>query len=153
MAEKRMFATSVVETDSFYELSIGAQALYFHLSMAARNKGLLNNARTIARVIGADLSCIDELIEHKYIAPEEDGVFRIIHWYENNTIGENHKKRNSYSYRKWRAAVIARDKVCQSCGSTKNLEAHHIKPFATHPELRLDVNNGITLCRECHRGW
>lgn len=153
MAEKRMFDASVVESDSFYELSVEAQALYFHLSMAAREKGLINNAYTITRVLGVDISCINELLEHKYIAPEEDGFFRIVHWYQNNSIGENHKKRNSYGYRKWREAVIARDKVCQKCGSTKNLEAHHIKPFSMYPELRLDLNNGLTLCRKCHRGW
>jgi len=45
--------------------------------------------------------------------------------------------------------------VCQACGGKSGvhyLQAHHIKPFADYPELRLDVNNGITLCSLCHVG-
>ncbi len=45
---------------------------------------------------------------------------------------------------------------CAVCGSTKKVEVHHIKPFHEHPELELDENNVITLCRskkwhiDCH---
>lgn len=56
----------------------------------------------------------------------------------------------------WRSAVLERDNyTCQDCGRQckkyeKGLAAHHIKSYAKHPELRYDVNNGLTLCRECH---
>lgn len=53
--------------------------------------------------------------------------------------------------RAWRKAVIARDKgYCRRCHSTERLEAHHIKRFSTHPELRLDISNGVSLCHSCH---
>lgn len=62
--------------------------------------------------------------------------------------------RLSDAYKKWRKAVYERDNYkCQECGvlgNGKNLEAHHIKEFYLHPELRLDVNNGLTLCNMCH---
>lgn len=61
----------------------------------------------------------------------------------------------------WRAAVFERDGYkCCHCGKAGNrdyginkigLDACHIEPFSLHPELRFDVSNGITLCRDCHR--
>lgn len=56
---------------------------------------------------------------------------------------------------RWAKAVKARDNyTCQQCGvqaTGRKIHADHIKPFAQHPELRLDLNNGRTLCRDCHR--
>jgi len=59
--------------------------------------------------------------------------------------------RNSSEYRKWKKAVLLRDNLtCQVCGSKKKLQAHHINSGSYFPELRYDVDNGITLCRNCH---
>jgi len=68
----------------------------------------------------------------------------------------NDKIRKSIEYKNWREAVYKRDNyTCQSCfekeGVSGKLEADHIKPFSCFPELRFDVNNGRTLCRECHK--
>jgi len=63
--------------------------------------------------------------------------------------------RASESYNKWRADVFRRDGwTCQTCGLRghgRDIEAHHIKPFALYPKLRFNTENGITLCSKCHQ--
>lgn len=67
--------------------------------------------------------------------------------------GEHARIRRSAEYADWRTAVFKRDSfACRSCGDARggNLEAHHIQPFSTFPDLRLVLSNGITLCEPCH---
>lgn len=51
----------------------------------------------------------------------------------------------------WADAVKSRDGKCMDCGSINDLHAHHIKPKSSHPDLRLAVDNGKTLCYGCHK--
>ncbi len=65
---------------------------------------------------------------------------------------ENEKIRKSKRYNIWREKVYKKDDyICQiGKKKTKNIVAHHIKPFADYPSLRFEVSNGVTLCRSCH---
>lgn len=82
-----------------------------------------------------------------------------IHYWEDNfnwkwgITEENHKIRTSLEYLNWRTAVFQRDDwTCQKCFKRWWItHAHHINNFADYRDLRVDVNNGITLCWKCHK--
>ena len=64
-------------------------------------------------------------------------------------------ERRSAAYQEWRKSVFKRDDyTCQCCGSKGGkLNAHHLKSFADYPDLRFDVDNGVTLCESCHKSF
>jgi len=71
--------------------------------------------------------------------------------------GKNKLLRNSKEFKKWKKEVLERDNhTCRKCGNTNRsnsyvlIHAHHVKPFATFPELRFEISNGLTLCKKCH---
>ena len=57
-------------------------------------------------------------------------------------------------YKQWRLKVFRRDRwKCKWPGCLykgRKLNAHHIKKWATYPELRYTVSNGITVCITHH---
>lgn len=67
MANKRMFSIDVTETDSFLEMPLTAQALYFHLGMRGDDDGFVSNPRSIMRVTGCCESDLNVLVESGYI--------------------------------------------------------------------------------------
>jgi len=79
------------------------------------------------------------------------------HWnWQGGVTDPNHEARNTQDLKSWRRAVYYRDNfTCHRCGlnGTRKhpIEAHHIKAFAFYPDLRFEVTNGITLCKECHK--
>lgn len=74
------------------------------------------------------------------------------HW-KGGTYGtERHRDMGRQEYKEWRTSVFERDLyTCTTCKLTGiYLEAHHIKSWSKHPELRYDLDNGLTLCKPCH---
>jgi hypothetical protein len=81
-------------------------------------------------------------------------VSREKHWNWQGGITEpNEAFRKSAEYKNWRIKVFERDKyTCQICSKIGGmLHADHIHPFSRNPERRLDIENGRTLCLDCHK--
>lgn len=74
-------------------------------------------------------------------------------WIKDRTKLSKKQERNDVAYKEWRKQVWARDKwKCrisdQNCSG--RIEAHHILGWTKYPELRYEINNGITLCHAHH---
>lgn len=76
-------------------------------------------------------------------------------WDINRTDADRIRDRRYPEYYEWRRQVFERDNyTCQVCGLRgATLNAHHIQGFAEHESLRTDVNNGVTLCVDCHKTY
>ena len=86
-------------------------------------------------------------IEHSAIKGENN------HNWKGGITPKNILLRHSVEYKQWRKSVFERDDyTCVFCKKRGGeLNADHIKQWAFFPELRFDMNNGRTLCVECHR--
>jgi hypothetical protein len=76
-----------------------------------------------------------------------------IPWNAGTSTNPNHSKRMTKPYKEWRLKVFKKDDyTCQLCFKRGgNLVVHHKKSYALFPELRLDVSNGQTMHKDCHR--
>lgn len=100
MAERRMFAKTIIDSDAFLDMPLSTQALYFHLSMRADDDGFINNPRKIQRVTGASDDDLRLLAAKNFIIPFESGVVVIKHWKIHNYIQKDRYKETVYQEEK-----------------------------------------------------
>lgn len=96
IAERRMFAKKITESDAFLDMSMSAQALYFHLNMAADDDGFVNNPKKIIRMINANDDDFKNLIMKSFIISFENGIIVIKHWKMHNYIQKDRYKPTDY---------------------------------------------------------
>lgn len=117
----------------------------------------VESVEEIDAIRGAALSLFVRDLENK-LRNLQDGetlqvTFRVdIIGVDGRVRGGAGSDRNMPEYIDWRTAVYERDNfTCQECGARGvPLNAHHIKHWQHHPDLRFDVSNGVTLCEDCH---
>lgn len=105
MAERRMFAKQIIDSDSFLDMPLSTQALYFHLSMRADDDGFLNNAKKIQRTVGANDDDIKILLSKNFIIPFENGVCVVKHWLIHNYIQKDRYKETIYTEEKNKLSI------------------------------------------------
>ena len=96
MAERRMFAKTIIDSDAFMEMPVTARLLYYDLSMRADDDGFINSPKKIQRMIGASDDDLRILITRKFIIPFESGVVVIKHWRIHNYIQKDRYKPTVY---------------------------------------------------------
>lgn len=105
MAERRMFAKTIIDSDAFLDMPLSTQALYFHLSMRADDDGFINNPKKIQRMIGCCDDDLKLLLVKNFIFAFESGVVVIKHWKIHNLIRTDRYKATVYQEEKAQLSV------------------------------------------------
>jgi len=96
MAERRMFAKSIVLSDAFLDMPMTARCLYFTLGMLADDDGFIGNPKSIMRQCGATNDDLQILLAKRYVLGFESGIIVIKHWRMNNYLQNDRHKDTTY---------------------------------------------------------
>lgn len=96
MAERRMFAKTIVTSDAFLDMPPSTRCLYFLLGMVADDDGFVNNPKSIMRQAGSTTDDMNLLIAKRFILNFKSGVVVIKHWCIHNTIQKDRYKETKY---------------------------------------------------------
>ena len=100
MAERRMFAKTIIDSDKFIDMPMSARLLYYDLAMRADDDGFVNSPKKIMRFVGASMDDMNVLIAKQFIIPFESGVVVIKHWKIHNYIRKDTYKETPYKVEK-----------------------------------------------------
>ena len=96
MAEKRMFAKSIVLSDAFLDMPMSARCLYFTLGMLADDDGFVGAPKSIMRQCGASQDDLGILISKRFVLVFDSGVIVIKHWRINNYLRADRYTETTY---------------------------------------------------------
>lgn len=96
MAERRMFAKSIVLSDAFLDMPLSARCLYFTLGMLADDDGFVGSPKSIMRQCGASQDDMVVLLQKRFLLAFESGVIVIKHWKINNYLQNDRHKDTTY---------------------------------------------------------
>ena len=124
MAERRMFAKTIIDSDAFLDMPLSTQCLYFHLSMRADDDGFVNNPKKIQKMLGASEDDLKLLMAKSFILLFDTGVIVIKHWRINNYIRNDRYHETAYqdeksllSLKENNAYTLNSDNVGIPCGN------------------------------------
>lgn len=140
MAERRMFARSIIDSDAFLDMPLSAQALYFHLSMRADDDGFVNNPVKIMRMISAARNDMDLLVAKRFVIAFETGIIVIRHWRIHNYIQKD----------RYHSTQYLEEKSHLSVSSNKTYEIDVSKPDTEclQPVSEMDTQSRLELGKD-----
>ena len=141
MAERRMFAKTIIDSDAFLDMPLSSQALYFHLSMRADDEGFINNPKKIQRMIGASEDDLKVLLAKKFIIAFESGVVVVKHWLIHNYIRNDRYKPTVYCEEKSRLTV--KDNKAYSLESDNTQEVYQTDTNGIPTVSKRDTQDSI----------
>lgn len=96
MAERRMFAKSIVLSDAFLDMPMSARCLYFTLGMLADDDGFVGNPKSIMRQCGSTDDDMKVLLAKRYVLGFDSGIIVIKHWRMNNYLRNDRYSETTY---------------------------------------------------------
>ena len=96
MAQRRMFSKEITTSDTFVDMPMSSQLLYFHLGMEADDEGFIGNAKMLSRAYGANSDDLSLLKAKGFIIIFENGVSVVKDWNLNNKIRKDRIKPTIY---------------------------------------------------------
>jgi len=96
MAERRMFAKTIIDSDAFLDMPVSARLLYYDLAMRADDDGFVNSPKKIMKFVGASTDDMNILIARKFVIAFENGIVVIKHWRIHNYIRKDTYKETPY---------------------------------------------------------
>jgi len=122
MAQRRMFSKKVTDTDTFLDMPLSTQALYFHLNMHADDDGFIDNTKTIQRMIGSSDDDRKLLVAKQFIIPFENGLVVIKDWRVHNYIQGDRYHKTQYINEKSQLIVEENNMYTKSIQDVSNMD-------------------------------
>ncbi len=107
MAERRMFALKITDSDAFLDMPKSSQALYFHLAMRADDDGFISSPKKIMRMIGASDDDMKILLAKRFLLSFDTGIVVIKHWRLHNYIAKDRYTETIYKEEKEKLFIKA----------------------------------------------
>ena len=140
MANRRMFAKTIIDSDAFLDMPSTTQNLYFHLSMRADDDGFVNNPKSIMRVVGSKDDDFRVLEAKRFIIPFDSGVVVIKHWKIHNYIQNDRYTPTKYQEEKKQLYVNEKDGY--SLKEIRLFDEEEANVSTMYPQVRLELELG-----------
>ncbi|MCT3068377.1 DNA replication protein [Leuconostoc citreum] len=117
-----MFSKKVTDTDTFLDMPLSTQALYFHLNMHADDDGFIDNTKTIQRMIGSSDDDRKLLVAKQFIIPFENGLVVIKDWRVHNYIQGDRYHKTQYINEKSQLVVEENNMYTKRVQEVSNMD-------------------------------